>query len=102
MARPGTAWKLMKHQVKLAGGASMLLINSFPPCCARLTLEPPFWLAAQYRTSFMDFIGGLANLSREHLALPCPIWKITRGSLHGLIKDSLEWGAWLRRSQQQG
>ena len=39
----------------------------------------------------MDFIGDLANLSREHLALPCPIWKITRGSLQGLIKDSLEW-----------
>lgn len=36
-------------------------------------------------------MGGLANLSREHLALPCPIWKITRGSLHGLIKDSLQW-----------
>jgi hypothetical protein len=69
----------------------MLLINSFPPCCARLTLEPPFWLAAQYSRSFMDFIRGLANLSREHLALACPIWKITRGSLHGLIKDSLEW-----------
>jgi hypothetical protein len=26
------------------------------------------------------------GLSREHLALPCPIWKITRGSNHGLLQ----------------
>ena len=36
-------------------------------------------------------LSSLRALRQEHLALPCPIWKITRGSLHGLIKDSLEW-----------